>query len=145
MVLIKLILAHLAGDFLLQPKSWVVEKERGRLRSFKFYLHGLIHGLLVLLLLWDLRSWPVAVTVMVVHMLIDVTKIYRQHTETVAKWFLIDQSLHILSILLIWGFFYRPVLTVGFFLEQPSFWIYLTAMLFLTVVCGIVIQILLGS
>jgi len=144
-VFVKLLFAHLAGDFLLQPKSWVEEKERQGIRSFKLYLHGLIHGLLVWLLLWDLHSWPVATAVMGVHILIDLTKIYRQHTATLAKWFLIDQLLHLFSILFVWWIFYRPVLSVGLLLESPDFWIYMTAILFLTVVCGIVIQILLGS
>ena len=72
MILIKLIFAHLVGDFLLQPRSWVEEKEREGFRSFKLYLHGLIHGLLILLLLWDLRCWAVAIAVMAVHILIDV-------------------------------------------------------------------------
>ncbi|MDD2245884.1 MAG: DUF3307 domain-containing protein [Proteiniphilum sp.] len=144
-ILIKLLFAHLAGDFLLQPKSWVEEKELRGVRSFKFYLHGLIHGLLVWLLLWDLVSWPIAIAVMVVHILIDLIKIYRQKTAPLAKWFVIDQLLHLLSILLIWWIFFRPVLSVGLLLESPVFWIYMTAILFLTVVCGIVIQVLLGS
>lgn len=145
MVLIKLIFAHLAGDFLLQPKSWVEEKERQGIRSLKLYLHGFIHGALVWLLLWDLRYWPVAIAVTIVHVLIDAVKIYRQHTDALAKWFVIDQLLHLLSILLVWGFFFRPELSVGLVLENPAFWIYLTAILFLTVICDIGIQILLGS
>ncbi|KUK76691.1 MAG: Uncharacterized protein XD92_1104 [Proteiniphilum acetatigenes] len=145
MVLIKLIFAHMAGDFLLQPKSWVEEKERQGVRSLKLYLHGFIHGALVLLLLWDLRYWPVAIAMTILHVLIDVTKIYRQHTEVLAKWFIIDQLLHLLTILIVWGIFFRPELSIGLVLENPLFWIYLTAILFLTVVCGIVIQILLGS
>jgi flagellar biosynthesis protein FlhB len=87
----------------------------------------------------------VAIAVMAVHILIDVLKIYRQRTHTLARWFMIDQLLHNLSILLIWGFFYRPDLPLDLFLVNNAFWIYLTAILFLTVVCGIVIQILLGS
>lgn len=144
-VLIKLLFAHLAGDFLLQPKSWVEEKERRGVGSFKFYLHGLIHGLLVWLLLWNLGSWRVAIVMMVVHILIDLIKIYRQKTATLAKWFVIDQLLHLFSILLIWWIFFQPVLSIGLLLESPVFWIYMTAILFLTVVCGIVIQVLLGS
>ena len=39
LVFIKLLLAHFIGDFLFQPKSWVVEKEKLKVRSFKFYIH----------------------------------------------------------------------------------------------------------
>ncbi|RZK17109.1 MAG: DUF3307 domain-containing protein, partial [Pedobacter sp.] len=42
-ILIKLILAHLIGDFFLQPTSWVKDKERKKLKSAKLYLHVLVH------------------------------------------------------------------------------------------------------
>ena len=56
-ILVKLLLAHLIGDFILQPKSWVDEKEKLKHRSPKLYVHAPLHGLLVLLLLWDLKFW----------------------------------------------------------------------------------------
>lgn len=37
-LIIKLILAHFIGDFLLQPKSWVEEKEKLKAKSFKLYM-----------------------------------------------------------------------------------------------------------
>ena len=38
-LLLKMVLAHLIGDFVLQPAVWVNEKERLSLHSPKFYLH----------------------------------------------------------------------------------------------------------
>lgn len=58
MILIKLILAHLIGDFFLQPASWVKEKEKSKLKSPKLYLHVLIHIALLFLILWDVSLWP---------------------------------------------------------------------------------------
>ena len=78
LILIKLILAHLIGDFLLQPTSWVKEKEKRKASSGKLYIHVLIHGALVLLLLWDLNRWCFAVSLMLVHLLIDLIKLYAQ-------------------------------------------------------------------
>ena len=52
---IKLILAHFIGDFLLQPKSWVKEKKIRKAQSIKFYIHILIHGILGLIVLWNLN------------------------------------------------------------------------------------------
>ncbi|MEF9478364.1 DUF3307 domain-containing protein [Chryseobacterium sp. 1B4] len=43
MIFIKLILAHLLGDFTLQPNSWVADKENYKLKSKFLYLHVLIH------------------------------------------------------------------------------------------------------
>jgi hypothetical protein len=44
MVLVKLILAHFIGDFVIQPLSWVESKEKEKIKSLKFYLHVLLHG-----------------------------------------------------------------------------------------------------
>ena len=41
-LLLKLILAHFIGDFLLQPKSWVKEKQKHKALSKVLYL-SLIH------------------------------------------------------------------------------------------------------
>ena len=52
-ILLKLILAHFIGDFLLQPTAWVKEKEVKKSKSKYLYAHILIHGVIVWLLLWD--------------------------------------------------------------------------------------------
>ncbi|WP_339865455.1 DUF3307 domain-containing protein [uncultured Algoriphagus sp.] len=103
LILIKLILAHLIGDFLLQPTSWVKEKEKRKASSGKLYIHVLIHGALVLLLLWDLNRWCFAVSLMLVHLLIDLIKLYAQKPKTKTSWFIADQALHLLSVFIIWG------------------------------------------
>ncbi len=77
-LLTKLILAHFIGDFLLQPKSWVEEKEINKASSPKLYLHVLIHGLLILLILWNFEYWLLALLLMLSHGIIDVVKIYAQ-------------------------------------------------------------------
>jgi len=144
-VLVKLILAHLIGDFVLQPKSWVEEKEMKRIKSPKLYLHGLIHGALVWLFLWDLRFWMLALIMAAVHIIIDVAKSYQQNKRYKTRWFLIDQLLHLLTILALWYLFFNQEIAYTYFFTNPGFWIYLTAVIFLTVVCGIVIQNILGN
>lgn len=136
-ILIKIILAHFIGDFILQPKSWVEEKEREKIKSPKLYIHVLIHGLLVLLLLWNLDLWLLALLLMASHGIIDTIKLYTQKENNKSKWFLIDQGLHIISILLLWIFFFKPELNLDFWAENTSIWIYTAAILFITVVSGI--------
>ena len=99
-ILIKLILAHFIGDFMLQPKSWVIEKENLKAKSSKLYLHTLIHGILILLVLWDFKYWLLALLLMSIHGIIDTIKLYAQKESNKSLWFLIDQGLHILSILI---------------------------------------------
>jgi Protein of unknown function (DUF3307) len=52
-LIIKLLLAHLIGDFLFQPESWVKAKEEKKLRAWQLYPHSVIHGVLSLLIVWD--------------------------------------------------------------------------------------------
>ena len=144
-VFVKLILAHLVGDFILQPKSWVEKKEKHGIKSFKLYLHGLIHGVLVWLILWDFRYWAPALLIMVVHIGIDITKLSFQKESNKTGWFLVDQLLHVLSIAILWYVFFNHDISVGVLAENTHFWIYLTAILFLTLVCGIIIQVILTN
>ena len=66
-ILIKLILAHFIGDFLLQPTSWVKDKEENKAKSIFLYAHILIHGLLIMLILWNVNYWLLALLLMIAH------------------------------------------------------------------------------
>lgn len=142
-ILIKLILAHLIGDFVLQPKSWVKEKEKKKAKSLKLYLHFLIHGLLVLLVFWNLQYWLLALSVMLIHGLIDIAKLYFQKKHNKTTWFVVDQALHLISIFILWLIWTDINLEISLWFENTSLWIYVTALLFLTSVSGILIQVLL--
>jgi len=74
-VLIKLFLAHILGDFLLQPNSWVKAKEEKKALAWQLYAHGLIHGLLILLLLFNITDWKLAVMIAFSHLIIDYIKL----------------------------------------------------------------------
>lgn len=145
MILLKLLLAHFIGDFLLQPKSWVKDKERRKIKSPKLYLHIAIHGLLVLIVLMDINFWPLALFLAFSHGIIDILKLYAQKKTNKPKWFLIDQLLHILSIILLWIVFFSPEIDFSLWLNNESIWIYAIALLFLTQVSGIVIQVLMSK
>jgi hypothetical protein len=53
-ILIRLILAHLVTDFILQPSSWVADRKLRKLRSGKLYIHALLTAVVAYLLtgLW---------------------------------------------------------------------------------------------
>ncbi len=145
MEFVRLILAHLIGDFVLQSKSWVNEKEKLGFRSSKIYFHGFIHGVLVLLVLWNLSYWALALVIAIIHVVIDLMKQHFQKENSKSRWFLIDQSLHLVSIFMLWLLFFSPNLSLTSFFENNLFWVYLTAILFLTVACGIAIQLMLEN
>jgi len=101
-VLIKLILAHLIGDFFLQPLSWVKAKEEKKLRSYQLYLHAAMHGALILLLVWDFSFIKWAIILACIHLIIDVFKIYLQKDTNKRFYFFADQIAHFLAILIIY-------------------------------------------
>jgi len=98
MIFIQLILAHLLGDFILQPNSWVADKENRKLKSPYLYIHVLIHTVLSLIFMWDLKLWWVAILVGVSHFIIDACKLSFQNNQTKKRWFFIDQALHVAVI-----------------------------------------------
>ncbi len=87
MIFIKLILAHLLGDFILQPNSWVADKENHTLKSKFLYLHVLVHTVLSFIFLWDLQLWWVAILVGITHFIIDAAKLKLQNVKTKKMWF----------------------------------------------------------
>ncbi len=143
-VIIKLILAHLLGDFLFQPKAWVEDKIEKKIRSRKLYFHILLHGVLVMIIFRDLRFWPLALLIMFTHGLIDILKIYLQNDNNKISSFLLDQGLHLLSIWMI-GVWWLDLPMIPQWLYSPEGEILLTALILLTVASGIVIQILLSG
>lgn len=138
MIFFNLILAHLLGDFILQPNSWVADKEKKKGRSIYLYLHVLIHIALTMLFLWDFNLWWIALIVGVSHLLIDVTKLSFQTAKTKRIWFFIDQIAHILVIVAL-SLFYFPYFKLEDFFNDESLKI-VTAIVFLTVPSSIFIK-----
>lgn len=141
-ILVKLILAHLAGDFLLQPKSWVRHKEKKKARSWKLYVHALIHALLVMLLLADVSFWPVALVIGLSHLLIDAVRLYAQREQTRTAWFLADQAMHLLVIVMVWWYLTGAPDAIPF-LTSTKFLVYATALYFITQPMAVVIAMVL--
>jgi hypothetical protein len=142
MIFTKLILAHLFGDFILQPNSWVAEKESKKLKSKYLYLHVLIHTVLSFIFLWDLQLWWVAVLVGVSHFIIDAAKLSFQTIKNKKNWFFFDQVLHVLVIVGV--SFYFNEFNFEFLKDQEILKIVMAA-LFLTTPASIFIKILLSS
>lgn len=142
MIFTQLILAHLLGDFILQPNSWVSDKENRKLKSKYLYLHILIHTILSFIFLWNLELWWVAVLVGISHLIIDSAKLYFQNIKTKKRWFFIDQILHIAVIAGV--SFYFNEFNFEFLKDQNTLTI-VVAGLFLTSPASIIIKTLLSS
>ncbi|MDD7914178.1 DUF3307 domain-containing protein [Polaribacter ponticola] len=104
---LKLLLAHILGDFVFQPEKWVKNKEEKKVKSIKLYFHIGLHVLfLVLVLKFSLKEyWQGFLFIIGSHYIIDLLKLYLQTKNTKRIWFFIDQISHLL-ILAIVAFFY---------------------------------------
>jgi len=142
MIFIQLILAHLLGDFILQPNSWVADKENRKLKSSYLYFHVLIHTILSFIFLWDLKLWWVAVLVGISHFIIDACKLSFQKIQTKKRCFFIDQALHVAVIGGISLYFSEFNFE---FLKDQDFLKMIMAALFLTSPASIFIKLLLSS
>lgn len=143
-LLTKLILAHLIGDFLLQPKKWVKEKEKKKLKSLKLYFHVAIHFLLLFLIVWDLSYWPLLVTIGLSHFVIDATKLVFQNKKTRRRWFFIDQLLHIVSIFIAYYIFTNAHFSVAT-IDKENILLLTTCLLFLTQPVSIIMKAIFGK
>ncbi len=137
--LTKLILSHMITDFILQPKSWVDDRNEKHYASGKLYLHGFITALLAWILIgW--QYWLVVLIIGVSHTLIDGWKSYQKPT---VEYFLIDQLLHLMIIIGCWYFTFIKwndvLLTWQQLNAQPAVWKTITAFIFLTAPAGILI------
>lgn len=142
MIFVKLLLAHIIGDFFLQREKWIVNKESKKWLSPYLYLHVFIHFLLIILLLWDINIWPVALIIAITHYLIDGLKLSLQRAETRGFWFGADQGAHLLVLLLVWYLFWGTGNLDGL---SNQFWILLTGLLFLTFPSSYIIQYIMDS
>lgn len=142
MIFTQLILAHLLGDFILQPNSWVADKEHRKLKSSYLYFHVLIHTILSFIFLWNLKLWWVAVLVGISHFIIDACKLSFQNNQTKKRWFFIDQVLHVAVIGGASLYFSEFEFD---FLKNQDFLKILMGALFLTTPASIFIKLLLSS
>jgi hypothetical protein len=139
---IKLLLAHLLGDFIWQPNSWVTDKEAKKYKSGYFYLHILLHGVLAAILAGELHFIPYAILIAVLHGIIDLIKLYFQKQKTKRTWFVVDQMAHLL--VLIGVVFLYENKTVDLLWFGSQFWILLTGILLLTKPTSIFIKIIIS-
>lgn len=139
MLLIKLLFAHILGDFFLQPEKWVIEKEQKNLKSNKLYLHVLIHTVLTAVIISDVLLWPIVVVIGVSHFFIDAIKLLVQTEKTKRLLFFVDQLLHILIIIFCYYFFTNNEFDLNQFITEKNL-IILFCLLFLTIPTSIIMK-----
>lgn len=142
-LLTKLILAHLSGDFIFQPDGWIKEKELKKHRSGKLYLHVLIHGTATMLLVWNINFWLPVLIIIISHYLIDLIKIHFQKSHNKIFWFVGDQVLHLVVIGCVWFSWEKPSLFVDINISHVL--LLITSVIFLTNPASVIIKTLISQ
>ena len=135
--------AHLLGDFFLQPKAWIADKVQKKFRSGWLYVHALLHGVLALLLVWDISFWWAALIISITHLLIDGLKMIFQNDRNERFLFFIDQLLHLTVIGVLWYVWSdNPMLPDTIFTAQNC--LNLAALLVVTLPSSVFIKIMIS-
>ncbi|WP_047545636.1 DUF3307 domain-containing protein [Psychroserpens sp. Hel_I_66] len=142
---IKLILAHLIGDFLIHPQKWVKHKNKYKQNSKYLYLHILIHALaLAIILLFDTTYWLGFLIIIISHYLIDLTKIHLR-TKKNNRWlFALDQLAHLLVIGVVVNI-YEPYLSLIYNVNYSKLLLLLTSLIAVTSMSSIVMKTLISK
>jgi len=139
---LKLILAHFIGDFVLQPGHWVEDKLEKKAKSKYLYFHIGVH-LLALLIILQFQYVGVIAFIVITHFLFDLGKLYLTNPKNYRWLFVADQILH---LLVLGGVVYWIAPFPLDFTElcTESTLLFITFLVFVTYVSGIIMRMLLA-
>ncbi len=138
---LKMLLAHLVGDFILQPDSWVNDKNTSKLRSPKLFIHlGIQTILLALVLGFNTTYWLGYILILLSHLLIDAVKIWLNNTRPVKELFFLDQAAHI-AVIALAASIYQPIDLTFTKLISGNNLILFTALVFVTFTAAVIVKV----
>lgn len=142
---LKLILAHILGDFVFQPDSWVKDKKKRKHKSPKLYWHLGVHTLALLLALqFDFHYWFGILLITVSHFVIDLGKLHA-HEKLNGHWlFFIDQALHLIVITSV-IYYYHPFNISLSVIYSPQNLLLIVFLLLVTFVTSICMKVLISK
>jgi len=140
-LILKIVLTHLLGDFVLQTNTMVQDIENKKLRSKYLYLHISIHFSLILLITqFEKRYILPAIVLSIAHLIIDITtKILIKNKISSICNLILDQSLHFITIGVFVNCFYNYTINAELLLNAQNY-LLLTALITLTFVSAVAIK-----
>lgn len=131
MILLKLLIAHILGDFVLQSDHWVSHKRKNKIKSIYLYIHASIIGILSYLFIANWTNYFIPGIIVISHIVIDIWKINSKETSTN---FILDQLYHFLVMIIIWIlFYYDEANSLMIFIENLNYnkiWLIIFAYVF---------------
>ncbi|MFQ3212651.1 MAG: hypothetical protein ACI9XJ_001902 [Marivirga sp.] len=142
---LQLLIAHIIGDFLLQPDRWVEDKEAKKIRSKYLYVHILVHiAALSLLSPFAARSFWIILLIASSHYLIDLAKLYSKNMLNDRWLFFLDQLAHLLVIAGVVHYYYPLKIDLNG-LSEASTLLLISALLLVTTVSASGMKVIMGQ
>jgi len=142
---IKFILAHVIGDFVVQPNTWVAHKETHKHKSKFLYWHILIHLVaLMVILQFNFKYWLALLIIPVSHCIIDVIKLHLKSRLNHRLLFGLDQLAHLIVIALVIKI-YKPFHIDTNLLFTPKTLLFITSILCVTKVSAIIMKTMISK
>lgn len=144
-LILKLVLAHIIGDFLIQPDSWIKDKEEHKFKSKFLYWHIVVHLAALLVVLQFNFKYTIGVLLIVVsHYLIDLLKLNLNNRLNKRVLFFSDQALHLLVIIAV-VYYYIPFSINFSKVFEPTVILFMTAILCCTIVISIIMKVVISK
>jgi len=141
-LVLKLILAHFIGDFVLQPAHWVDDKLQHKWKSKYLYWHIGVH-LITLLVLLQFQYLGAVAIIIVTHYLIDMGKLALTNEKNYRWLFAADQILHLVVLGVVVNWIHPFEVDVQSIITE-QYLLLATFLVFVTFVCGILMRMLLA-
>jgi len=141
---LKLVLAHIIGDFLIQSDNWIKDKEEKKVKSKYLYWHLVVHLVALLIVLQFNFKYIVGILLIVFsHYIIDLIKLSLNNKLNERVLFFSDQILHFLVIIAV-VYFYTPFTIEFSKVFEPTIILLITAILCCTIVASIVMKVVIS-
>ena len=142
---LKLLCAHILGDFIFQPYKWVACKESKKHKSPYLYWHVAVHAVATMIVLgFDPSYWLGFSIIVSSHLLIDIWKIQLKSNAKSILPFFLDQLAHI-SVITAVVHYYTPIKFNFNALITPQILLFILCILFITNVSAIVMKVFIAK
>ncbi|WP_298533312.1 DUF3307 domain-containing protein [uncultured Algibacter sp.] len=142
---ISLILAHVIGDFILQPQKWVLHKEIHKHKSKYLYWHVLVHTCaLIIVLQFNFKYWLGILIIALSHLIIDIIKLNLKSHINNRLLFGLDQIAHLIVIAVVIQLYEPYVFSLNLLFNSKTL-LFITAVLCITKVSSIIMKTLISK
>jgi len=144
-LLLKLLLAHVLGDFCFQPDRWIADKRHRKFRSPKLYAHIGVHAVLLIVITgFTVDYWAGIIIILLSHLLIDLAKLHVTDSRFNGLAFVLDQLSHVAILTLVAGYYDKFPFSLATGLS-PVHWYLITLLAITLFVPAVIIKLLIAQ